>query len=112
MSKIRDLPQITSLDNDDLLYAVDFSAGPNGGRKITKEDLKTSVAPTAAETKAAYESNPDTNAFTDAEKTKLAGVEAGATADQDADEVPYDNSVSGLSATEVQSAIDEVNTTG
>ena len=52
MSKVRDLPQTTTLADDDLLYAVDASEGPNGGRKITKSDLKTSVAPTAAETKA------------------------------------------------------------
>lgn len=109
MSKLRNLPQITSLDDADLLYAVDVSAGPNGGRKITKLDLKTSVALTPAEVKSEYESNPDTNAFTDAEKTKLAGIEAGATADQNASEVPYDNSGSGLTATDVNAAIDEVN---
>lgn len=40
---------------------------------------------TAAEVKTAYESNPDTNAFTDSEKTKLAGVAAGATANADTD---------------------------
>lgn len=33
---------------------------------------------TAAQVKTMYESNPDTNAFTDAEKSKLAGIEAGA----------------------------------
>ena len=35
---------------------------------------------TAAEVKSLYESNPDTNAFSDAEKTKLSGVAVGATA--------------------------------
>lgn len=35
---------------------------------------------TPAQIKDGYESNPDTNAFTDAEKSKLAGVAAGATA--------------------------------
>lgn len=35
---------------------------------------------TPAQIKAEYESNPDTNAFTDAEKSKLAGVAPGATA--------------------------------
>ena len=34
--------------------------------------------PTAAETKTAYESNADTNAFTDADETKLDGIAAGA----------------------------------
>ena len=36
------------------------------------------VNQTDAEIKTQYESNPDTNAFTDAEKDKLAGIEAGA----------------------------------
>ena len=42
---------------------------------------------TAAEIKALYESNADTNAYTDAEKSKLAGIEAGATADQSGAEI-------------------------
>lgn len=33
---------------------------------------------TSAQIKSMYESNPDTNAYTDAEKTKLGGIEAGA----------------------------------
>lgn len=36
------------------------------------------VNPTAAEIKTSYESNADTNAFTDSEKTKLSGIETGA----------------------------------
>jgi hypothetical protein len=36
----------------------------------------------AAGVKDAYESNANTNAFTDSEQAKLAGIEAGATADQ------------------------------
>lgn len=63
---------------------------------------------TGAEIKAAYEAEANTNAFTDAEKTKLAGIESGATADQSAAEVPYTNTTSGLTATDVQAAIDEV----
>lgn len=74
MSKVRDLPEITSLDDADLLYAVDASLGPNGGRKITKANLKSSVALTASEVKTLYESNPDTNAFTDAEKALVATI--------------------------------------
>jgi hypothetical protein len=108
MSKIRDLPQTTTLADDDLLYAVEYAAGPNGGRSIKKSDLKTSVAPSAAETKAAYESNPDTNDFTDAEKSKLAGIEAGATADQNASEVPYDDTTTLLGASNVQIAIEKL----
>lgn len=63
---------------------------------------------TGAEIKAAYEAEANTNAFTDAEKTKLSGIETGATADQNAAEVPYTNTTSGLTATDVQAAIDEV----
>lgn len=40
---------------------------------------------TAAQVKALYESNPDTNAYTDAEKSKLGGIAAGATANADTD---------------------------
>ncbi len=107
MSKVRDLPEILSLEDNDLMYVVDESAGPNGGRKIKKSSLKTSVAQSAAEIKTAYESNDDTNEFTNAEKTKLAGIEAGA-AYQDAIEVPYDNDESLLTATNVQDALDEI----
>jgi hypothetical protein len=48
--------------------------------------------------------------YTLVEKQKLAGIESGATADQTAEEVPYTNTASGLTATEVQSAIDELQT--
>ena len=40
---------------------------------------------TAADIKVLYESNPDTNAYTDAEKSKLGGVAAGATANANTD---------------------------
>ena len=40
---------------------------------------------TAAQVKTLYESNPDTNAYTDAEKSKLAGVATGATANANTD---------------------------
>ena len=39
-----------------------------------------SASPTAADVKTLYESNPNTNEFDDAEQTKLAGIAAGATA--------------------------------
>lgn len=63
---------------------------------------------TGAEIKAAYEGEADTNAFTDADHTKLDGIEAGAAADQSAAEVTFSNTTSGLTATDVQAAIDEV----
>lgn len=40
---------------------------------------------TAAQVKTLYESNPDTNAYTDAEKSKLGGIAAGATANPNTD---------------------------
>lgn len=43
---------------------------------------------TAADIKVLYESNPDTNAFSDAEKAKLAGVAAGATYNPTTDSLP------------------------
>ena len=48
---------------------------------------------TAAQIKTKYESNADTNAFTDAEQTKLTGIETGATADQSDAEIKtaYEN---------------------
>ena len=49
-----------------------------------------------------------TEDYTTTEKTKLSGIEAGATADQIASEVPYNNSASGIVAVNVQAAIDEV----
>ncbi len=107
MSKVRDLPELESLEQDDILYAVEEDAGPNGGRKVKVSTVRTAVELTAAEVKTKYESNDDTNAFTDAEKAKLATVEANA-AFQDASEVPYDNTDSGLAATELQAAIDEL----
>ena len=108
MSKIRNLPAKTTLDVNDLFYVVDSTVGANGGRKITTANVKSALSLTAAEVKSLYESNANTNAYTDAEKSKLAGIEAGATADQNASEVPYDNSTSGIAATNVKDALDEL----
>ena len=71
MSKVRDLPEKTSLVQDDILYVVDEAAGPNGGRKAKVSTIKTAVELTSAEVKTKYEANDDTNAFTDADKLKL-----------------------------------------
>lgn len=48
------------------------------------------------------------NIITQAERDKLAGIETGATADQTAAEVPYDNDESSLTSDNVQDALDEV----
>lgn len=110
MSKVSNLPQLVSPDNADLLYIVDVSEGTSGSRKIIISDLKTAVSLTDAEVKTKYENNADTNAFTDAEQAKLAGIEAGATADQLASEVPYTNTGTNISASDVQAAITELDT--
>ena len=55
--------------------------------RITAAANGTSSTQTASEIKTAYESNSNTNAFTDAEKTKLSGVESNATADQTNSEI-------------------------
>ena len=54
----------------------------------------------------------DRAALINANETKLATVESGATQDQNSGEVPYDNTASGLVATNVKDAIDEVVSTG
>lgn len=54
-------------DDDDSEW---IAGGSGGGSSETAASIKTK-----------YESNADTNAFTDAEKSKLAAIEAGATAD-------------------------------
>lgn len=46
--------------------------------KLSGIETGAEVNPTASEIKTSYESNADTNAYTDSEKTKLAGVEANA----------------------------------
>lgn len=54
--------------------------------KVMDEDVFLN-AQSAAAIKATYESNADTNAYTDAEKNKLANIENNATADQTASEI-------------------------
>lgn len=60
---------------------------------------------TAAQVKTAYESNPDTNAFTDSEKTKLAGVAAGATANPDTDSLAEGSTNKYFTESRVRSAV-------
>ena len=50
----------------------------------------------------------DAGLLSDTDKTKLDSIESGATQDQISDEVPYTNTISGLSATNVRDAIDEM----
>jgi hypothetical protein len=84
--------------------------------KIAYDHSQTAHAPadaeanqTNAEIKAQYEANADTNAFTDAWQTKLSQIEANATADQVASEVPF-TPAGNTTASNVQLAIQEVQT--
>jgi hypothetical protein len=43
MSKVRNLTEITSIEDADLFYVVDYSAGTNGGRRITLANIKLSA---------------------------------------------------------------------
>lgn len=75
--RISELPEAAELTGDELLEIV--QDGDN--KRVTVDQLSGAVAPiTASQVKLLYESNPDTNAFTDADEAKLAGIEAGATA--------------------------------
>lgn len=74
-------PEIVNFNNNSIL-------GKGGGdisaltaaevRSIINVEDGATADQSAAEIKTAYESNADTNAFTDAEQTKLAGIAAGA----------------------------------
>jgi microcystin-dependent protein len=79
----------------------------SNGEEANSTTLNAAALPTVtiadADVKAAYEANANTNAYTDAEKTKLAGIETGATADQSAAEIltaikTVDGAGSGLDA--------------
>jgi hypothetical protein len=84
----------TSLTAGDLIKRVgsewvnvpstDFATAAQG---TLADNALPAASYTAADVKTKYESNADTNAFTDAEKTKLSGIETGATADQTGAEI-------------------------
>ena len=65
-----------ALEIGDVIIAEVDNPATDADWTVVNKDLD------AASIKTSYESNPNTNAFEDAEKTKLAGIEAGATADQ------------------------------
>lgn len=77
---ISDFPEFSALAGQSGKFPQVNPAG-------TGFDYVTITEETAATIKTKYESNADTNAFTDAEKAKLAAIEAGATADMDATEI-------------------------
>ena len=92
MSKVKDLPSITSLADEDLIYVVDDSEGTNGGRKITKANFEATLNPTPA-THGAEHVEGGSDAVPNAtpsvgglqsgvDKTKLDGIETGAQVNQ------------------------------
>jgi len=66
---------------------VDADDVPGSATKKWAGETGATTDQTGAEIKTAYEAEADTNAYTDAEKTKLGTVESSATADQAASEV-------------------------
>ena len=77
----------TGVEVGDVLIAEADNATTEAEWTVVNKNLD------AASIKTAYESNADTNAFTDAEQTKLGTVESGATADQSDAEIKtaYEN---------------------
>jgi hypothetical protein len=71
MSKVRNLPEVTVLEDADLVYVVDTSEGANAGRKATIATVRTAVV-------------------------------------SQAQDIPYNNNDSTLSAENVKAAIDEL----
>jgi hypothetical protein len=71
----------------DIIPGIDKSDTADGAGGSTRKFTRQQIRASDAETKAAYEANADTNAFSDAEQAKLAGVEASATADQTGAEI-------------------------
>jgi hypothetical protein len=59
----------------------------NGSNQATTSSFSGLLTTNAATIKTAYESNADTNEFSDVEQTKLAGIETSATADQTGAEI-------------------------
>jgi len=99
--KLTELTTITSseLAADDIMHLVDVSEPANVDKnktiKVSELDERyiNSDSGSAAEIKTLYESNADTNEFSDSEEAKLAGIETSATADQSDGEIKtaYEN---------------------
>lgn len=69
---------IDDSDNLSLSGTVDGRDVATDGTKLDGVETAATADQTDAEVKTAYEANADTNAFDDAEQTKLAGIETGA----------------------------------
>jgi hypothetical protein len=107
-----DLPSPVTYDGQIFLVLLDSGAVPNtkrgglyyatGGVWDYLGEATNTLELDPLAVKAIYESNPDTNAFTDALKAKLIALYQ-----PNAAGVPYSNTTSGYVATNVQAAIDE-----
>jgi hypothetical protein len=69
---------VTATGNIAVTGTVDGRDVATDGTKLDGIEASATADQTAGEIKTAYESNADTNAFTDAEQTKLAGIETAA----------------------------------
>ena len=93
----------TITGNISVTGTVDGRDVATDGTKLDGIESNATADQSASEIKTAYESNSNTNAFTDARLSKLNGIESGATADQTASEIltlikTVDGSGSGLDA--------------
>jgi hypothetical protein len=77
-SDITGTGNINITGNVSLTGTVDGRDVATDGTKLDGIETGATADQTAAEIKTAYESNSDTNAFTDAEQTKLSGIETNA----------------------------------
>ena len=85
VSETVDLKATTVTGNITVTGTVDGRDVAADGTKLDGIETGATADQTATEIKTAYESNSDTNAFTDAEKTKLSGIAAGAEVNVNAD---------------------------
>jgi len=86
-SDITGTGNINITGNITLSGTVDGRDVATDGTKLDGIESNATADQTASEIKTAYESNADTNAFTNAWQNKLNGIEVGATADQTAAEI-------------------------
>ena len=73
---LRDLINGIAVSASDLF--ISRQGADTTDKSVTAGQIKDFVLADSATIKSSYESNPDTNAFTDAEQAKLAGIENGA----------------------------------
>jgi len=85
VSETVDLKDTTVTGNITVTGTVDGRDIATDGTKLDGIETGATADQTDAEIKTAYENNADTNAFTDAEQTKLSGVAAGAEVNVNAD---------------------------